>query len=286
VRRHCVFTSSAVGLVPDGRPGGHVERQESMGRQATVRETTPEFIRYANWRQTFAVSTPWRHQKAWRLVATYCRPMRWRHGYTPKRVWQVLRAHQPTFRAVLEGLIAQAPTPEQLATIRLHVGHFGPHPHWDHSPALSSLDPTQPLDIEAYGEVFAPQDPLDPLYYQLHRFLRKRPVQDLHRCPICGRFFLARTARAQTYCRDRCRMRAHPRSAEANRERVRKHRAGEREKDRAAVHAAVQRVREAGAHEVAFAEAWATFQEMGRRSIRPRTFQRLLREELGADFRG
>jgi hypothetical protein len=164
--------------------------------------------------------------------------------------------------AALDGLIVQDLSPAQKATIRLHVGHFGPHPRWDHSPAHSCIDPEQVVDVEVYGQVFEPQDPVDPLYYQLHRFLLSRHVQDLKRCPTCGHYFFDLTTRTKVYCRDACRGKQTP--AEAKRKPVRKWRAGETEKDLAEVRAAVQQVRDRGA-------ATSCSKRSGRSSESPRS---------------
>jgi hypothetical protein len=261
-----------------------------MARRRKLRVTNPEFLQYANLEQAFAVSDPRHHRVAWLLVVNYFPGIRWRCGYTPEKVWQALKAHQPTFRAVLDGLIAQNLTPAQEATIRLHVGHFGPHPRWDHSPPHSCIDPARAVDVEVYGEVFEPQDPLDPLYYQLHLYLRSRHVQDLRRCPTCGHYFWAVTARTQVYCRDACRGQQTP--AEAKREAGRKWRAKETEQDLEEVRAAVQQVRDRGARELVFEEVWAQFreppgpEEADKRPIGPRTFKRLLRAVLGEELVG
>ena len=253
-----------------------------MARRRKPRVTNPEFLCYANMDREFGVSNRTHHRTAWRLVANYFPGIRWRCGYTPEKVWQELKAHQPTFRAVLDGLIAQELTPAQEATIRLHVGHYGPHPRFDRSPPQSYVDPGQGVDIEVYGEVFEPHDPLDPLYYQLHMFLLSRHVQNLRRCPACGRYFYALIAGLKRYCRDSCRGKQTP--AEANRKAVRKWRAVETEKDLAEVRAAVRKVREAGARELVYEEVWEQFKEIRTRSIGPRRFNRLLGQELGAEL--
>jgi hypothetical protein len=186
-----------------------------MARRTKLRVTNPEFLQYANLKPAFAVSNPAHHGVAWRLVATLFPGIDWRCHYTPETVCRELNAHLPTFRAVLDGLIARDLTPALEATIAEHVGHFGPHPQVDRSPPRSFLDPEREVDIEAYGLIFKPIDPLDPLYYQLHRFLLTRHVQDLGRCPTCGRYFFALTARLKTYCSDPCRGGADPRGSQA-----------------------------------------------------------------------
>jgi hypothetical protein len=261
-----------------------------MVRRRKLRVTNPAFLQYANMEREFAVSDPAHHDVAWLLVVNYFPGIDWRCGYTPEKVRQALKAHQPTFRAVLDGLIAQDLTPAQEATIRLHVGHFSPHPRWDRSPPQSYIDPARAGDIEVYGEVFEPQDPLDPLYYQLHLYLRSRHVQDLRRCPTCGHYFWALTVRTTVYCCDTCRGQQTP--AEAKRRAVQKWRAGETEKDLEEVRAAVRQVRDRGARELVFEEVWAQFreppgrEEADKRPIGPRTFKQLLREVLGDEFVG
>lgn len=254
-----------------------------MARHTKLRVMNPEFLRYANFEQEFTVPTPAHYGVAWRLVVNYFPGISWRCHYAPDSVWHELEAHQSAFRAVLDGLIAQDLSPAQEGTIRLHVGHFGPHPRWDRSPAHSSFDPEQVVDVEVYGEVFEPQDVLDPLYDQLHLYLRNRDVQDLKRCRSCGRYFLALTACEPLYC-DSCRR------AEANRKAVQKWRAGETEQDLEEVRAAVQQVRDCGADELIFEELWVQYQEpqepgnKAKRLIGPRRFRRLLRELLGAEL--
>jgi hypothetical protein len=135
-----------------------------MARRRKLWVTTPEFMHYVNMEREFAVSDPDHQDDVWQLVAKFFPGIDWRCGYTPDKVWHELKAHQPRFRAVLDGLIAQELSPAQEATIRLHVGHFSPHPRWDHSPARSCIDPEQVVDVEVHGQVFELQDPLDPLY--------------------------------------------------------------------------------------------------------------------------
>jgi hypothetical protein len=261
-----------------------------MARRTKLRVTNPEFLQYANLKPAFAVSNPAHHGVAWRLVATLFPGIDWRCHYTPETVCRELNAHLPTFRAVLDGLIARDLTPALEATIAEHVGHFGPHPQVDRSPPRSFLDPEREVDIEAYGLIFKPIDPLDPLYYQLHRFLLTRHVQDLGRCPTCGRYFFALTARLKTYCSDPCRGEQTP--AEAKRKAVRKWRAGETEQDLEEVRAAVRQVRARGARDFVFEEVWGQFREppgpgeTDKRPIGPRTFKRLLREVLGDELVG
>jgi hypothetical protein len=82
-----------------------------MARRTKLQVKNPEFLRYVYFELEFSVSTPEHHGVTWRLVANYFPGIRWRCHYTPERVWRELKAHQPAFRAVLDGLIAQDLTP-------------------------------------------------------------------------------------------------------------------------------------------------------------------------------
>jgi hypothetical protein len=123
------------------------------------------------------------------------------------------------------------------------------------------------VDVEVYGEVFEPQDVLDPLYFQLHIFLRNRHVQDLKRCPSCGHYFLGVSKRLQFYCSDACRGKQTP--ADAKRKAVQEWRARETEKDLKEVRAAMQQVRDRGARDFVFEEVWAQYQEPQEPGKRP-----------------
>jgi hypothetical protein len=129
-----------------------------------------------------------------------------------------------------------------------------------------------------------PQTPLDALYLQLWLLYEEGALERLKTCPSCGRFFLARTARAQDYCRDSCWRQANPTRPEDNQRYQRRHRAGKDRDDREAVKKAVRRERDLGARELGFEEVWAAFQEAPHPKIGRRRFKRLLREVIGADL--
>jgi len=74
------------------------------------------------------------------------------------------------------------------------------------------------------------QDPLDELYWELDQFLDQDGQRRLRKCPQCGRYFVQRTARVQTYCSTPCRRKANPTERTQNATYQRRHRAIRREK--------------------------------------------------------
>jgi hypothetical protein len=195
----------------------------------------PGFVQYANDRTYLGRKTQAHLEWAWRLSI----PAIPRGGgslWSRQDAWQKLRAHQQAFRTLLDAVIGSRHkpallTPELMRTLSEHCNHVQLESRWDGSPevlrrqsAQSYADRQQLPEMLAakgyqiaprataavppsrYHESQLPMDPLDGLYWELREFLRAGGADRLQRCPVCERYFVQVTARAQTYCDTPCRL--------------------------------------------------------------------------------
>ena len=196
----------------------------------------PGFVRYANDEECFQGRAKAHLARAWRLsipATPWSGGSLWSHD----DAWEQLRAHQQAFRTFLDAVIdgRDRPallTPELMRALTEHCSHVRLESRWDGSPepvrrqsaqgyadhrglaeVLAAkgyrLTPTvaAPRLPPRYHEGLTPQDPLDGLYWEIREFLRAGGGERLRRCPVCHRYFVQATARAQRYCATACRLR-------------------------------------------------------------------------------
>jgi hypothetical protein len=111
-------------------------------------------------------------------------------------------------------------------------------------------DEGPPEEAPSYGEILEPQDPLDPLYYQLRQFYHRGTIALIQKCPRCHAFFLPLDDRRQTYCQARCRQHGQPNARARNVLYQRKFRAKSIPDDLDRVANAKQRLRALGEREL------------------------------------
>jgi hypothetical protein len=147
-----------------------------------------------------------------------------RPWWSPDQAWEILKTHQRRFRELLDGIIARFPSLDALTQLRIHCDHEVITYGW-----LDDGDTPLPPGQGYYVELRHVQDPLDTLYLQLRQFLLVGGDRRLRRCPVCQRYFVQRTDRAQTYCGTACGQQAYRANRPYNAEKMRAYRARTRE---------------------------------------------------------
>ncbi len=218
----------------------------------SVKWQTPRFVAYANAQEHLQAMTPQALAWAQQFVGL---ALKGAGGstWTVQAAWPQLRAHQEEFRRLLDALIVGHPTREQIEILTEHLRHVQPWRSWHRLPDQAQEQAEDPERWEGFrqtqlakghdigGPRLPPppspylrrinaQDPLDELYWELDQFLDQDGQRRLRKCPQCGRYFVQRTARVQTYCSTPCRRKANPTERTQNATYQRRHRAIRREK--------------------------------------------------------
>jgi hypothetical protein len=177
----------------------------------------PLMLQYANEQQRFAAKTLENIHWAWKLMVNFLSP---KHQFRDEQVWCQLRTHQAEFRRFLDGLISRNVTPAQMEMVNEHHGHHRTILTWYPWPTDSAVEEEDPSDpppsVASYGMELEIQEALDVLYSPVAICFSNNTFNYLHKCPVCDRYFLARTARRQIYCTDRCRLKNNPIRREQN----------------------------------------------------------------------
>jgi hypothetical protein len=197
------------------------------------RVKVPALLAYANAPERFQTPSEENVDWAFGLFTPLWRPPRvW--ARRKREVWERLGGHQAAFRAFLDGLLTDETLPHQWATYRTYALQPRITPTW------TTGDP----DENPYQEYWEPQDALEAPYFQLRLLLEKGTMGDLHKCPVCDRFFLPLTARAQRFCDTPCRLKGNLRRRERNKAYQQRHRDKVKEADLRKVRAAIDAILE------------------------------------------
>jgi hypothetical protein len=251
------------------QPQGSKSRQTHDEGPITTWVRTPRFVVYANDQELFQTKTLASMEEAWRFSLP--EPLRLgRDPWSPEEAWEVLRAHQPRFRQVLEHMSAGQLHKVDAQLIGHHVAHIyyaesrvsayptdrGYGPGWDRCECGEAVDwdgdereiyehlAQCPVDdrVHPYPR---PEDPLDLCYWELQRFHLLGGEPRLKRCQSCPQFFVAVTTRAQKYCSLGCRNQGNVSRREKNAAYQRRRRAERRDEKAEAILAQIARAKAA-----------------------------------------
>src|SRR5262245_47991791 len=198
------------------------------------RVKVPEVLRYANAVEEFREETGEHINWANALVDNICWGLD-RKVYTPVDVYRELRDYHGVFRALLDAMLKGEPAPGPMQVMTEHCGHirrtlcceYDQEPtddrYWEDfesedamftggpPPALrlrirrwvrpvGGLPATDlPEEPPSYEAFWHPEHPVDAMCEQLRLLCEKKTIEFLRKCHRCGHYFLALTARDQSY---------------------------------------------------------------------------------------
>jgi hypothetical protein len=184
-------------------------RGQKPSRSPRPADKFPASVQYANATMRFLAPIPENMEWAVELLRTSF-PLFHQLPLSDDAVWFELRRHQPAFREFLQHLAFGLPPLAEMWVLIEHQKHVsrGFVCEYPGHPGVHGTEAS--TRVFGYDNRLIPQDVMDPFYWEVAILLQRGQDRRLKVCCQCRNLFLRSTDRAQRFCSDPCRRKAHP----------------------------------------------------------------------------